>query len=82
MIPLVRCPTCGDPLGEVAASFRVRAVAITMEVAREAGVDPTKLDISGSQVVLGRALDEVGITSICCRQATITNCDLIDHYGL
>lgn len=85
MIIPVRCFTCGKVLGDKWEYYQRKARELREaqgpEAAAEAGKAPgAALDIMRvtDKTPVGRLLDDMGITRICCRRHMLGHVDLID----
>ena len=72
MIIPVRCVTCGKVIADRWRAYQ-RKVAVDREQDREQDQTPPEVGLIGPSAA--RALDEMGITKMCCRRHFLTNVD-------
>jgi len=82
MYYLIVC-TCGQSLGDLAGAFRLLRHKRTQEAIIRAGrpIDPSVLStVDDLQPSLGKDLDDLGLTSDCCRVRILTCVEFKELY--
>lgn len=75
MYPPIVC-VCGNSLGDVYDEYEARKVEEVLKFYDSLGVDyidPTYMHLARDGVMMGKVLDELHITTECCRSRLLTN---------
>ena len=81
MLTPIRCFTCAYPLGDIADIFRTLKREKIIKVAEENDIAVNKLFISEVEINMEKELDELNITSECCRMHMLTTVYFSDVYN-
>ena len=81
MLPLIRCHTCGMPLGDVAPMFKAMCIKKANEHLKTHNIHPEMFTMAAATKIKSSIeLDKLLIINECCRTLILTNMEFKDFY--